>query len=440
MHADGNKSMPFFSLRSYLRLSAFICGLIVLVAHGFAAEPQFTISYWCGPPADFVSLERFQEIKDAGFTVAFPPCGGMTVEDNRKVLDYCQQVGLKVFVQDRRLPMAIGNDAKTKAAIDAAVKDYSSYPALAGYFITDEPNAGAFPGLAQVIAYLKEKDPAHPSYVNLLPTYARDFSMLSTNYEDYLNAAMRSVKPFVLSYDHYNLTAHGDREDFFENLYTVRNVAQQFNVPFWNIVLAVQHFAYRDLNEAELRFEAMQTLAFGAHGLLWFTYWSPADPNDKTPPEKRQVIWQHAMINPDGSKDRHYDLVKKINADVMAIGNELIACQSIEVYQPGKPVTTRPSIAEKSPPGKPTDGCPIKILGDANLTVGVFLAPDGKHLALIANRDYKSSSSARAAISPADAPAEQFELATKTWSPAPAHERGVVEVALPPGGADLIRW
>ena len=53
--------------------------LLALPAAALAAdEPspwqpeQFPISYWCGPPAKFTTLERYKEIKEANFTYAFP--------------------------------------------------------------------------------------------------------------------------------------------------------------------------------------------------------------------------------------------------------------------------------------------------------------------------------------------------------------------------------
>ena len=114
------------------------------------------------------------------------------------------------------------------------------------------------------MAYLKRKDPAHPGYINLLPTYATASALGTETYEEYVRRFAEKVKPFVLSYDHYALTNAGDRADFFPNLETVRAVSLDTNIPFWNIVLVTQHFDYRHLTEAELRFEAMQTLAFGA--------------------------------------------------------------------------------------------------------------------------------------------------------------------------------
>jgi hypothetical protein len=45
---------------------------------------------------------------------------------------------------------------------------------MEAYFITDEPGAGAFPGLGKLVAYLRERDPAHLAYINLFPTYANE--------------------------------------------------------------------------------------------------------------------------------------------------------------------------------------------------------------------------------------------------------------------------
>src|SRR5207245_2342607 len=100
---------------------------------------KFPISFWCGPPPKFVNEEQYQRIADAGFTLIMPSCsGGGTPEENRKVLDTAQATGLKVFVSDGRMPLAIGGSAEAKQKLDAIVSDYSKHPALAGYFITDE--------------------------------------------------------------------------------------------------------------------------------------------------------------------------------------------------------------------------------------------------------------------------------------------------------------
>ena len=122
---------------------------------------EFTISYWSGPPANFNTGERYREVADANFTLALPADNGLTVADNKKMLDFCKAVGLKAIIHDGRIPREFANPVEAKKAIDAVVADYANHPALLGYSITDEPNAAAFDGLGQVVAYLKEKDPRH---------------------------------------------------------------------------------------------------------------------------------------------------------------------------------------------------------------------------------------------------------------------------------------
>ncbi|MEA2707557.1 MAG: hypothetical protein QOF78_158 [Phycisphaerales bacterium] len=383
---------------------------------------EFTISYWNGPPPHFSTPERYKEIKDANFTLAFPPCWGVTVADNRKMLDFCQHAGLKAIIHDSRIPYAIGGSTDAKAKIDAIVADYADHPALLGYSIVDEPGAGAFDGLAEVVAYLKEKDPKHPGFINLLPTYARDFpgALGTKTYEEHVRQYADKVKPFVISYDHYHFTNEGDRSDFFENLDTVRKIALEKKIPFWNIVLVTQHMGYRHLTEPELRFEAMQTLAFGARGLLWFTYWDPTGPPNPG-------NWSHAMINLDGSRDPHYDMVKAINADAKAIGDVLGQCQSTNVFHHGEGGT----IKMLNSPIVPKKG---------RLTVGVFKHRDGKTLALIANRDYKQPIKTSAIVQPANAAVEVFDPVKKTWSPVQHDAQGGVPITLPAGGGMLLRW
>jgi hypothetical protein len=379
---------------------------------------EFVLSYWSGPPAAFNTLPRYQEVREAHFTIAFPADSGLTVDGNKKLLDFCQHLGLKAIVSDGRMSTAIGGSQARKQALDAIVADYGQHPALLAYHIIDEPSAAAFDGLAEVNAYLKACDPRHPGYINLLPTYGRDFGALGTaTYEQYVRQFVEKVKPFVISYDHYHFTNAGDRADFFENLDTVRRVSIDSKIPFWNIVLLTQHFGYRHLSEAELRFEAMQTLAYGGRGLVWFTYWMPAGV-----PEPQS--WKHSMILADGSRDPHYDQVKRINLEVKTLGDVLGACTSTSVFHFDDGMAAN---AVESPI-TPTAG---------RLTIGLFKhRTDGKTLALVANRDYRNPVQTTFRIQPSEASLERFDPQTKRWSPADIQ----TAITLSAGDGVLLRW
>src|SRR5688572_27708964 len=135
------------------------------------------------------------------------------------------------------------------------------------------------------------------------------------------------------------------------------------------------------------------------------------------------------MINPDGSRDPHYDMVKAINADVLAIGGELKRAKSIAVSQHGGDKHSSYKVGE-SP-----------VLVDAGkVTVGTFHDESaGRRFAMLASLDYKASIDLKLRIpTAAGAGVERFDPASRTWSPAVAKDS--VELKLPPGGGVLLRW
>jgi chondroitin AC lyase len=418
--------MLIFHLRNLRNLRNLRLLLLLLLTSAVMAgerawQPEtFPISYWCGPPPQFTTIERYREIKDAGFTVVFPPCGGATPELNHKILGFCKELGLRAFVQDPHMPLAIGGDAKPKAAIDAIVREYADESALAGYFITDEPGAGAFEGLSEVVAALRERDPKHVAFVNLLPNYATPAQLGAATYDGYVRGFIERVKPFAISYDHYTFAA-GNAQSFYDQIKAVRSITNDAKLPFWNIVLAVQHGPYRNLTEPELRWQAMNTLAFGGKGLLWFTYWSPGGMD-------KSFEWQHAMINPDGTKDPHYEMIAKINRDVRAIGDELLGATSLDVYTPPEVrPTTRSTTAAASTP-------------NSELRVGWFRSADGtKNLLLMVNQNTRQSATSGAVqekdLPPPYAGYELFDPSTRKWQP--VRSGPVPDIA--PGGGMLFR-
>lgn len=380
----------------------------------------FPISFWCGPPPAFVTQERYQQIKDAGFTYIMPDCaGGSTPEGNQKILDTAQQVGLKAFLFDPRMPHGVP-DEMARQRVAEIVADYREHPAFAGYFIGDEPGAGAFPSLGETVAALREHDPEHIAYLNLYPNYAPLEALGTSTYELYVQQFVQIVAPAVVSYDHYHFLTASDRAGFMRNLETVRRVAQQAGLPFWQIVLAINHFDYRPLNEAEKRFEAMQTLAFGGKGLMFFTYWQVAADGH----------WGDAIINADGTPTRQYEEVRRINRDVQTIGKYLLPATSLVAFEYGQP-------------GDHTHtGTDLVRFEGPNITVGVF-QHDATFYALFANRDYRREVSAPVFLDTGGGGLEKLSKADNTWSaidaPLEGQERKVLlEIAA--GDGELYRW
>lgn len=395
-----------------LSMGFFVVFAMASPSRGAGAAPattawhpdQFVISFWCSPPEKFVTVSRYRQIADAGFNYVMPICGPTKVELNKKMLEVAQATHLKVFIEDKRMPMSLP-DAKARAMVDTIVADYSHYPSFAGYFLTDEPLPPVFKGLGQVVDYLRKKDPAHPVFINLLPGYPG--GMINQAYDNYLNYFVSVVHPSFLSYDHYSFTKNGDAPWFLENLEAVARVSKSHGLPFFNIVLATQHLIYRRLTEAEKRYEAMQTLAYGAHGLLWFTYWQP----------DASGMWKDAIVNYDGKPTYQYPQIQRINHELAAFGNALLHAEWIHTW------ASRP---------------PDKIVKFANpsarWTVG-FFKQGSMRLLFIANQDYKNSVASDLHIQTGGSPLERFDPQRRKFLPDHTNH-----LELESAGAALYRW
>ena len=427
---------------------ALTLGLLVAVS-GLSANAQekkasawpprtFPISGWCSPPDAYITVEQYRLMADAGLNVVMPPCEGTaSVERNRKILDTAKAAGLKAILADARMPLSITGTPDAKATLDAIVKDYKKHPALLGYFLTDEPGANSFAGLGEVVAYLKEIDPEHVAYINLLPNYATSnqqaaASQLGTDtYNQYLDKYLQTVKPDVLSYDHYHFMKGADRPGFVSNLASAQQATAtgspfQRATPFWQIVLSVEHGPYRMLNENELRYEAMQTLVFGGQGLVYFTYWQPNDP---------AFVWKNSIFNRDGTPGALYEPVKKVNRDVKELAKWLYGASVIKTYLTGDGAN------EGTPLG---NEAPVRITGGGNLSIGQFRDGKGYLYMLFTNRDYAKAVATKAVLNVLQHPTEMLNLETGKWKllTQPHTNDGEItfDLGLPPSGAMLVRW
>lgn len=392
--------------------------------------PEFFLSFWCGPPDDHITPQQYKRIKDAGFNCVMPPCEGRaSPERNRKILNTARDAGLKAFLQDERMPLAINGVEGAREKLDSIVAEYSGHPAFAGYYLADEPSAAAFAGLAEVVAYLRAKDPQHPSYINLFPNYASAEQLGAPTYEQHVEQYIRVVKPDMVSYDHYHFMQGSDRPDFFANLDVVQRLSQRYGLPFWQIVMTLPHLDYRMPTEAEKRWTAMQTLAYGGKGLLYFTYWRPSNsPGEPT-------IMTHK-----GEPTHQYDEVKRINADVRAFGKYLVDAELLAVFHNGE-------MAQDGKMRQPNS--PILFLDEAAVTAGYFRVAErsgggasATHYALLANRDYRKITESRIFIASGPKTLERLDRKTLGWVNA-GRERtpdGSLKLRLLAGDAELFRW
>ena len=382
---------------------------------------EYPISYWVGPPKEFNTLAAWQTVKECNFTVA-GQYGGYSVADNRKMLDFCRQVGLKAMIVDGRTSWEASFDDNHSQRIAGLVADYGSHPATYGYYILDEPSAELFPALARVSQELQRQDPKHLPYINLLPTYASPQQLGTPTYAEHLDRFLSTVKPAVLSYDHYALMKNGtDRADYFENLGLIRAAGLRYGVPQWNIILSLPHLGYRDPSAGEMRWQVYTSLAYGIKGLMWFTYW--------TMPEWEKEFGGTAIVNAKGEQARLYPIVKQLNGEVRALGKVLLGLTSTGVYHTG----SIPRGAERL-----GSDAPIQLPDDLPLVAGFFHDAQGRQYALVANRDHARPAEFSMALKPHVAAVTAVSPVDGSDQPLVVAERKV-QLALPPGDGRLLR-
>lgn len=341
--------------------------IMLLIAAGAAvARDEFFIGQWCGP-TEFTQ-ERFAEVAAANFNVAMVGAG--SAEANIKALDLCQANKIKGLVIDERTnPPKSRRDPNFTATLDAAIADYSKHPALWGYYITDEPDASQFNRCAMVNHYLLSKDPKHMPFVNLLPTYATRDQLGASTYDTYVDQSLRVIGQKFLSYDHYALMADGSvRPDYFSNMAIIRRQSIKHKVPFNFILLSVPHGPYKDVTEPDLRWQVNTALAYGAKGIMYFTYTTPNDP-----------AWGYhdAIIDASGKPSAKYEIVKRINGELKKLGPTLMKLHSVAVFHTG----TLPEGCKPLP-----EGGLIKGIKGGEFVIGQFYSDDGGRYAMIVNR------------------------------------------------------
>jgi hypothetical protein len=343
------------------RLGAILFAALSLAA----AEPEkfFPVMPWNSVANDRAVINK---IKECGFTVA----GFVSPE----TLETCRKLGIKAIVSDPRIRNYDWTRLDEKAARARALPAINAVRknrALYGYFLCDEPGAKSFPGLAVMTSLVHQAAPDKWAYINLFPNYANGDQLGATSYEDYLEKFVTTCHPTQLSYDHYALMDNGSLAGrYWDNLEQMRTVAKKYNLPFWNIVLAVAHFSFREPTAADLRFEVFSSLAYGARGIAYYTYFA------------RQVgNYRAAAIDQFGNPTPTWSNLQYINLQIQKLAPTLLELTSDDTYHFG----AMPAGCH----GPDTNSLVTSI--DGEFAVGDFTHTDGTRYVMLVNENLLKS-------------------------------------------------
>jgi len=350
-----------------LVLMLSIVSSVIAEEMSMISPEEFAILPWGGTPPD---PEMLTGIRECGFNLA-----GFVSPDG---LDQVREAGLKCLVRDPSVH--VGNEeakldrAEIDKRVEALVKRVGEHPAVYGYYLRDEPGAEQFPGLAAWADSFRKADPDALAYINLFPNYASPAQMNTATYDDYLETYIKRVDPKFISYDHYALMDDGTlRGGYFQNLEAMRAAALRHDLPFWNIVLSNSHFHYAEPSEAGFRFQLYTTLAYGARGISYFTYFSPHSGN-----------YRLAPIDQFGHKTPTWEMLRNVNLQLLQLAPTYVQLKSVNVFHhPNLPEGCR---------GIDTSKYLESVNGD-DLLVGEFEGPEGQPFVMVVNKSLHISTS-----------------------------------------------
>lgn len=310
-----------------IRVSLLCVASLLLLTRDLLAAPdrlpgrkQIPVLAWMGVPQKEAGEARYREEAGCGFTIDFS--GFSNTESALKALDAAKAAGLKLLVS---CPELQSDPAGT-------VNRLKGHPALAGYFLRDEPDATAFPPLAKWAGQIRSADPDHIVYINLLPNYATTDQLHTASYAEYVDRFAKTVPTTFLSFDFYPIVGTSVRPSWYENLEVISAAARKADKPFWAFALSLRHYGYPAATIENLREEVYSNLAYGAQGIQYFTYWQPTS-----------FACGDSPIDANGKRTAVYDVVKRMNAEVRAISPVFEGAKVVSVGHTGEhlPAGTR---------------------------------------------------------------------------------------------------
>lgn len=299
----------------------------------------------------------------------------------------CEKLGLSVIVSvdphiegDQWGKMS---DEQIDQYIKKMVENGGKSKAIIGYHICDEPSSIVFPSLAKAVEAVRKYAPGKWSTINLYPNYATIWtegqvkSQLGTKtYNEYLEKFVSIVKPDLITYDNYMVQMSMDlkqaerADKYFTNLLDVRRIALKNNIPFWNVISGNQVRPYTTIpSPANLALQAYTSLAAGAGGIRWYTYWKGG--------------YNYAPIDENEHKTLTWRYLQEVNRQTIMLGTITKQLKSTGVY------FTSPA-QEASLPVLP--GEYVKsVESDAPMMIGEFLGKDGSRYVMVVNLSLEKS-------------------------------------------------
>lgn len=343
-------------------------------------DENIMLSVFWPPTPDYINDEQYRLMADAGINWVMGSGEETlaTVENQKKMLALCEKNGIKLIAHDSSLGTELSG--KSEEYVASQVSKYFDYSALGGFYIKDEPyNPNEY---LDIYTNLKKAFPDGYMHLNFFTSaaYISD-ELYKGQMNDWCRLCAANGYPVdYLIYDRYPFGLQAgtmDRGGFYSNIRAVHDVGLENDVRTGTYIQTVKQSAlFRRPTASELRYEMYSSLAFGFKQLSFFTWFTPVNRNEP---------FEDGIISPTGVPNEHYEYIKEINHEILAIGSTLVKCDALEVYLNGKDTYGQPSI--------PSDFFVQPQKNDQSYTVSFLKHKEtGRNYLMVVNNDYTNAS------------------------------------------------
>lgn len=218
---------------------------------------------------------------------------------------------------------------------------YKNNPVLVGWEFRDEPKFADLGMLKDIFNVMTETDPHHLIHLNVVGEMAKDYVGPDTpDIASYLDTLQNCFAPGVWSYDVYpikildnNGVVIVEYDKFYSDLEIFSKMAARTGRPFWAYCQGVGFRQGRICKpvpkEEYLRFEAFSALAYGAQGIIYWTYRQCRD----VPSINFQYL--EGCIDINGNKTKVWNAAKKVNNEIKKYNDVFLGARLVDVVHMG---------------------------------------------------------------------------------------------------------
>ena len=348
--------------------------LLASLAYCQVDPKTFAIMAWGDSPSDETQLRGMRE---AGLNIS----GFCQTADLEKV----RAASLTCFVHSPAIDkldwLNLPADSQLRSIMTSLQREAGSNPAALGIFLRDEPNAAMMPGLGKVSNMLHEAMPQIWPYVNLFPYRVSADRLGTSDYGSYVRMLVKTIHQPFLSYDNYSLVGGEMLDYFYTNLDIVRHLSIETNTPFWNCILANAHFNYMEPSDATFNLQVYASLAYGARGIQYFTYYSPAIGN-----------FRLGALDQFGNRTATWAMLRRINNQLRMLVPTMTHLKSTGVFHyPSVPEQGQPLSASKLVESIEMTQRFVRSPAGGRFLVGEFADEHGRPYFMLVNKDLNNS-------------------------------------------------